>query len=124
KGDIIGAEKFENFMQKGLEGIYVNDEDVLVFLEWLTEIREAEINETVSEVGEATRELAVGVADVREKVYETFFGQELTDEIVENLKNQVTEFVSQIREQPFSQKTIAALTKRNSTIADHSVNVA
>lgn len=124
KGDVIGAEKFESFMQHGLEGIYVRSEEIMVFLDWLTHIREEEIQAAVDEVGESTREIAMAVADVREKVYETFCGEELSDEIVEALQSQVADFVSNIRKQPFSLETIAALTKRNATVADHSVNVA
>lgn len=124
KGDVIGAEKFESFMQHGLEGIYVRSDEIMIFLEWLTHLREEEIQAAVDEVGENTREIAIAVSDVREKVYETFFGEEITDEVVEALQDQVSEFVANIRKQPFSQQTIAALTKRNATIADHSVNVA
>lgn len=124
KGDVIGVEKFEEFMQRGLEGIYVRSEDIMTFLDWLSEIREKEVTGVVREVGEKTREIANGVADVREKVYETFFGEELTDEVIDSLHEQVSDFVSKVREQAFSQQTISALTKRNATIADHSVNVA
>lgn len=124
KGDVIGAEKFESFMQKGLEGLYVRDEEVIIFLDWLSYIRDEEVQEVVESAGENTREIALKNAEVREKVYETFFGDELTDERIEILQEQVSDFVEKIRAQPFSQQTIGLLTKRNATIADHSMNVA
>tara|TARA_R110000868_G_scaffold80095_8_gene227857 strand:- start:8250 stop:9272 length:1023 start_codon:yes stop_codon:yes gene_type:complete len=123
-GDIIGAEKFDDFMHHGLEGIFVKDDDIMTFLDWVTFVQNEEVEALVAEVGEETKEIAIGVAKVKQKVYESFFEQELSDEVVEQLQDQVADFVSTIKKQPFSQQTIAALTKKNATIADHSVNVA
>lgn len=44
KGDVIGADKFDSFTQRGLEGIYVLDDDILTFLVWIDFIQENEVN--------------------------------------------------------------------------------
>jgi len=124
QGDVIGAEKFDDFMQKGLEGIYVLADEIMIFLDWITNIRDEEINETLKESSDDTREIVTSMYDVKEKVYETFLNSELNEEVVEELQEQVNDFVSKVKEQPFSKQTIAALITRNSTLADHSVNVA
>lgn len=124
QGDVIGAEKFDDFMQKGLEGIYVLADEIMIFLDWITQIRDQNIDETVDESGEGTREIVTSMFEVKEKVYETFLNSQLNDEIVVELQEQVNDFVSKVKDQPFSKQTIAALVTRNSTLADHSVNVA
>ncbi len=124
QGDVIGAEKFDDFMKKGLEGIYVLADEIMIFLDWITNIRDQEIDETLKESGDDTREIVTSMFDVKEKVYETFFESEFDETVVIKLQDQVNEFVGLVKEQPFSQQTIAALIARNSTLADHSVNVA
>ncbi len=124
QGDVIGAEKFDDFMQKGLEGIYVLADEIMIFLDWITNVRDEEIDETLKDSGDDTKEIVTSMFDIKEKVYETYLTSDLSEEIVEELQGQVNDFISKVKDQPFSKQTIAALITRNSTLADHSINVA
>ena len=78
----------------------------------------------VSQAGEETRGFFKRAEGVREKVYDCFFEEELDVEIVEKLQENVSEFVEEINKNPITAQAIQLLADRNSTVADHSVNVA
>lgn len=124
KGDTINAEKYNLFISKGVTDIYISASEIMVFLEWINKSREDEVDEQVGDAGEESRGFFQSNQETKEKVYDTFFEDELNEEIVDKLQGHVSDFVTEINKNPITAQAIAALAKRNSTIADHSVNVA
>jgi len=124
KGDPIGADKYELFIAKGVKNIYITSDEIMTFLDWINSSSSDEETTFVDEFGEESRGFFKRSKDFKEKVYEIYFEDELNEEIVENLQTNVSDFVSQIKENPITSQAIALMLNKNSTVADHSVNVA
>ena len=124
KGDSISGEKYDLFVSKGVKNIYIPADDVMLFLEWINDSRDEAVDKMTEEAGEENRGFFERAEDFREKVYEVFFEDELNEQVVEKLRENVEEFVADIKENPITEKAIGALASRNATVADHSVNVA
>ena len=124
EGDPFTSEKFDQFISKGMSTVYVKNEDIMDFLEWISESAKKVNEELISEAGEGSREAIEKTAQIKEVVYETFFDQDLNQENVSKIQENVSDFISNIKEDPITVEAINALAKRNATIADHSVNVA
>lgn len=124
KGDPIETEKYELFIAKGVKNIYVLADEVMSFLEWLNDAHEEEEGTFVDEFGEENRGFFKRSKDFKEKVYEVYFESELNEEIVEKLQDNVSHFVDEIKQNPITAQAIALMLNKNSSVADHSVNVA
>ncbi|MBT3585087.1 MAG: HD domain-containing protein [Halobacteriovoraceae bacterium] len=124
KGDMITQQKFDLFISKGVKNLYVKNEDIMMFLEWISETAEEEIEGLVAEGGEENRGVFERSAGMKEKVYDVFIEEELSTETVGVIQEQVASFVEGIQDDPLAAKAIRALMEKNASIADHSVNVA
>ncbi|MCP4914685.1 MAG: HD domain-containing protein [Oligoflexia bacterium] len=124
KGDSISSEKFDLFVSKGIKNIYVHNEDIMEFLEWLADSNDEEVDQMVAEGGEENRGFFERTVETKEKVYEVYFEDELNDEIVGKLQENVEDFIDEISKNPITAQAIQALSQRNNTVAEHSVNVA
>lgn len=123
-GDEITSEKFDFFISKNLQEIYVlkdNEENVN---NWVEEKKTDSINQLVDEVGEENRDLVEKREEIREIVYETFADQDLDSAAVEVLQYQAKEFVDMASAEKVNKAIIAKLNNFNPSIADHSVNTA
>lgn len=124
KGDNIEADKYELFIAKGVKNIYIPADEIMTFLDWVNQSHEEEETTFVDQFGEENRGFFSRSKDFKEKVYDVFFEEELNETIVETLQDNVTEFVREIKENPITSQAIALMLNKNSTVADHSVNVA
>ena len=61
---------------------------------------------------------------MKETVYETFLDEVLSNETVDILKNQVTEFIETVRNKNPTTDIFAKITSMNNTVAEHSISVA
>ncbi|GAB4418143.1 MAG: hypothetical protein OHK0056_27410 [Bacteriovoracaceae bacterium] len=124
KGDQLTVERFDQFISKGVKNLFIDAGEIMSFLEWVNTNKENQIEELIEAAGEENRGFFVRDANVRASVYETFFEEDLTSEVVEKLQESVKGFVAEISNNPITAKAIAALADKNATIADHSVSVA
>ncbi len=124
KGDTIESEKYELFIAKGVKNIYIPADEIMTFLEWINQSNEEEETTFVDQFGEENRGFFNRSKDFKEKVYDVYFEEELNDEIVDALQSNVKEFVEEIKENPITAQAIALMLSKNSTVADHSINVA
>lgn len=123
-GDFIEDEKFNFFIQKNLKNIYVIEGEYDAFMAWIAEKRKEVVDEMVEEVGEENRALVEKGEDIREKVYDTFTDLELDSGIAEILQEQVSEFITDVKDIDLSKAVLAKMLKHNASTADHAMNVA
>ncbi len=122
--DEIPVDKYHFLISKNLKSFFIAKAQIPEFMEWLKSTKDESINEMVEDVGEENRPLVEKREEIKERVYETFSDQELTSVLVTSLQEDVEEFVSLISKKKESRTAIAQLTKKNLSLADHSVNVA
>ncbi len=123
-GDFIEDEKFNFFIQKNLKSIYVLEAELETFMAWIEAKRTEVIDELVAEVGEEHRAIVEKGEDIREKVYDTFTDIEIDSGIAEILQDQVSEFISEVKDIDLSKAVLAKMLKHNASTADHALNVA
>ena len=124
KGDQIGAEKYDYFLSKGMKSIYIPADEIMTFLSWINEDLKEEESDFVKKAGEESRDFFKRSKDFKQKIYEVYFEDELSDSLVEKLQENVADFVEDIKQNEMTSKAIAFLMSKNSSIADHSLNVA
>ena len=123
-GDFIEAEKFNFFIQKNVKNIYVCEEELDTFMTWISEKKKEVIDEVVKAVGEEHREVVEKSEAIREKIYDTFTDLEIDSGIAEILQEQVSEFITEVKEIDISKAVLAKMLKHNASTADHALNVA
>ena len=123
-GDEISSEKFDFFIAKDLQEIFVLKENEESVNNWVDTKKAESINQLVDDVGEEHRELVEKREEIREIVYETFADQDLDSSSVELLQHQAKEFVEMSSSGKVNKAIIAKLNNFNPSIADHSVNTA
>lgn len=123
-GDHIPEDKYNYFISMNVRELFVLKESAEIFLNSISNYKKAEIAEKVLEVGESNRTIVEKFIDIRETVYEAFLDEALSNETVENLKNQVIEFVATVKHKNPQAELFAKLSSLNNTIAEHSLNVA
>ena len=124
KGDYISAKKYDYFISKGLTNLYIKNDELMDFLAWISETNQNEIESLIDATDESNRETFEKNEQVRERVYETFLGKEINEEVVDKLQSNVSEFIEHVREDSLTAEAIQALSLRDKNIVDHSVNVA
>ncbi len=123
-GDSIRIDKYDLFLNKNVKSIYVKDEDYDKVMDWCLTVRQTFRDELVEEAGEDAKELIEDSLELEEELYDVFSDQILTQERVEKIKTYADEFVEKASEQENFQRALAALLKRNETLAAHGSNVA
>jgi putative nucleotidyltransferase with HDIG domain len=124
KGDIIPPDKFELFLAKGLKNIYVPSEEVMDFLAWISEGESQAEDSFIEKAGEENRQFFQRSNEFKEKIYDVFFEEELDEEKVLLIKENVADFVADVRSNPITAEVVSALMQDNLTVADHSLGVA
>jgi len=124
KGDQISSEKYSLFVSKNLKIFYIPFKEISIFMEWIKLNRAEVVDDIVAEIGEENREIAEKSEDIQEKIYETLADKEINSENVASLKNDVEIFVSEIVANEQSRQILVALLKVDTSIAEHSANVA
>ena len=123
-GDCIPEEKYNYFISMNVKELFVLNDTKAVFDLALSFHKKEKIESIVEEVGENNRELVEQQIALKETVYETFLDEELSNETVDLLKNQVTEFIDTVKNKNPTSDIFAKLSSMNDTVAEHSVNVA
>jgi len=123
-GDFISEEKFNYFISKNVKDLFVRIADKDSFNDAIEEARKNNIEEMVLELGEENRDIAEKQIELKEKVYETFLDENLSNETVTILKEQVTDFIQTVKNKEPSADLFLKLTSLNNTVAEHSMNVA
>lgn len=124
KGDQIGAEKYDYFLSKGVKNIYIPAEDIMTFLTWINDDISEEESDFVDKAGEESRDFFKRGKDFKKKVYEMYFEEDLSPEVIDALQESVADFVEEIKQSEVTSQAIAFLMSKNTNIADHSFNVA
>lgn len=122
--DDIPGEKYEDLISKHLKQVYINLDQLEVFMNWLSEVKQKNIDELTEKVGEENREIVEAREELSELVYETFSDEELSNETVEILQEQAETFITQVKDKHPTGAILAKLNKQNASVADHCVNVA
>lgn len=123
-GDAISEEKYNYFISKNVKELFIYKVDEEQFYKAINEIKKEELEAVVSEVGEENRSIVESQAELKEKVYETFLEEELSNEVVEILKEQVSDFITKVKDKSPSADVFAKISSMNNTVAEHSMNVA
>lgn len=124
KGDQIGTEKYDYFLSKGVKNIYIPAEDIMTFLSWINDDLSEEESDFVENAGEESRDFFKRGKDFKQKIYEVYFEEDLSPKVVNALQDSVADFVEDIKQNEMTSKAIAFLMSKNSSVADHSLNVA
>jgi len=126
KGDAIPEDKYNYFMSKNVTHLFVAVGEYQIFTDWLNQARTEQIEEVVADIGEEHRDIAVAQQDIKEKVYEVFLDEDLSNETVQILQTQVQNFVTEIKATKNETRAdlFAKLSSQHNTIAEHSMNVA
>lgn len=124
KGDVIPEEKYNYFISMNVKELFVAKEQVALFEEAVLELKRAEIEAIVGEVGEDNRDIVTKQAELKQTVYEVFLDEQLSNETVEILKSQVQDFITIVKDKNPSADIFAKISSMNNTIAEHSMNVA
>jgi HD-GYP domain-containing protein (c-di-GMP phosphodiesterase class II) len=124
RGDVISEEKFNYFISKNVKELYVHIDALKAFETALVEAKKEAIESLISEIGEENRDLAQKQIDLRETIYEVFFNEELSNDMVDILKRQVEDFILTVKNKNPSADIFLKLASMNNTVAEHSMNVA
>lgn len=124
RGDVISEEKFNYFISKNVKELYVHVDAKKAFERAVLEAKKEAIESLISLIGEENRDLAQKHIDLREKIYEVFLDEELSNETVDILKSQVEDFILTVKNKNPSADIFLKLTSMNNTVAEHSMNVA
>jgi putative nucleotidyltransferase with HDIG domain len=123
-GEPLPTEKYDLFLSKNVSEIYVLTENHQEFMVWVENIKRDSIDEIVERVGDEYEELATDREEIRDMVYQVFAEKDMDPSLVEHLQNNVDSFLNKVTDLKETKKVLAQLTKRNKSLADHSVNVA
>jgi putative nucleotidyltransferase with HDIG domain len=123
-GDFIPEDKFNYFISKNVKVLFVHVEAKAVFETAVEEAKLETIEILTKDIGEENREIAKEHVELRERVYETFLDEKLSNETVDILKDQVAHFVETVKNKDPSADIFLKLTSMNNTVAEHSMNVA
>jgi putative nucleotidyltransferase with HDIG domain len=124
QGDFIPEEKYNYFISMNVKELFVLNAFKVAFEETLKDLKQEKIETLVAEVGEENRTLVEQQVALKETIYETFLDEELSNETVNLLKSQVTDFIDSVKNKNPSADIFLKLTSMNNTIAEHSMNVA
>jgi len=124
RGDCISGEKYSLFMAKKVKYVFITDDQAGDFFNWMKEIKDKQIEESVLAVGEENRDLVVATADIKEIIFETFSDEHLSSETVDILQKQSKDFIAKISKKTIPVMALAKLMKHSQSVADHSANVA
>ncbi len=125
-GDALSGDKYNYFLSKNLENIFIKADDLEAFSNWILNARQLAVDQIVAQakLEKAQVVLAEKREKIKEKVYETFAKEELTSENVQIIKSQVEDFIGEVSGKKANQLALARLLKISDAIADHSINVA
>lgn len=123
-GEPLPTEKYDLFLSKNVSEIFVLTENHQEFLVWVENVKNDSIDEIVDRVGDEFEELATDREKIRDLVYEVFADKDMDPSLVEHLQNNVESFLNKTKDLKDAKTVLAQLTKRNKSLADHSVNVA
>lgn len=124
KGDVIPEDKYNYFISVHVKELFVKKENESLFLKHVLNQKSQLIEEIVAEVGEENRDIVEQHEELKEKVYEVFLDEELSNETVDILKNHVNEFIETVKNKSPAADVFAKISSLNNTIAEHSMNVA
>lgn len=122
-GENLTQEKFDTFMSKGIQFLYVLETDYPRFEEWLNDSSTQEIEAFVNRAGEEGRDIYKEVKQLEEFVYEVFSDQALDLEKIDHLQSNVQDFVEKMRSNPQYSKALSMMVGRSNSIASHSIAV-
>lgn len=124
KGDSVTIDKYDLFLNKNVKSVYVEDQDYDLMMDWCLTVRQTFKDELVEEAGEEAKEIIEGALEIEDELYDVFADEDLTSEKVEKIRGFSDEFIKKASKQEVFKKALAALLKRNETLAAHSTNVA
>ncbi len=124
QGDEIPGDKYNELIARNLKHIFIDTGHISEFATWMKKAKAKSIDQMVDKVGEKNRDLAEAREAMSEAVYEVYAEEELSTETVELLQKQAEELIAKVSKNKPTAQILAMLTKQNSSVADHSVNVA
>ncbi|MFT6071344.1 MAG: putative nucleotidyltransferase with HDIG domain [Bacteriovoracaceae bacterium] len=122
-GENLTVEKYNTFMSKGIQFLYVLEKDYPKFEKWLNDKSAQEIEAFVTRAGEEGREAFKDAKKLEEFVYEVFSDQDLDLEKIDQLQSNVQDFVEKMRSNPQYSQALSMMVGRSNTIAAHSIAV-
>ncbi|MBF0312727.1 MAG: HD domain-containing protein [Oligoflexia bacterium] len=124
KDDCVTFDKFDTFIAKNVQYLYVDQEEAPEFIKWIAKIKKKKIDDTIAALGSQNRKSIEQVEEIKEKIYDTFLSEKLSPEMVGLLKENVSDFIANISKDVTAIDFLKLLRSENPSIADHSVNVA
>jgi len=123
KGDKLDKKKFELFLYKKIQYVFVTSDQGADFIEWHTKISTEEKVELVAKVGKENAAVVTKHLEIKDQ-YLDFVTKEVTDEGVKEMLEKTRAFVTDLKNIKTAEKFLAQLCSYSQSSADHATNVA
>ena len=123
KGDSIALEKFQQFINKRLNFIYIKQIDEKTFIDWDKEIQNGLNNQLQLQVGQEHKDIVEDYFSVRSE-YMSFITSDITDESIKNVIQKTKGIISKVKKNKSIEKSMAKLLLYGKSASDHAMNVA
>lgn len=121
--DSISKEKYNEFIFKKFQYIFVLTEDFPKFNQWSEANLTKDRSSLVAQVGKENSEIVEKHLEMKEQFFK-FITTEITNDEIAQIVGKTREFIQKINERPNVTQVLHKIALYNPTIADHSVNVA
>jgi putative nucleotidyltransferase with HDIG domain len=122
-GDPLPAEKYEQFLLKRVQFLFINQADLAKYNSWYSGIFNTEQKEVIQRIGEENKEIAVESAKIKDEVL-SFITADVTEESVKKVIEETREFINKIKANKNADKFMIKLMSYSQSVSDHSTNVA
>lgn len=122
--DHIDNDKYDLFLAKKTDSLYVTKNQLKTFLDWIEELRKKEIDEIVGRVGDEHRSVVEQQQSIKEELFDSFAKEEISEKSVVSIKEATNRLVSGLKAKKSNAKFLAHLVTFSPLLADHSLNVA
>lgn len=121
--DFISNEKFELFLYKRLQFVFVAEHDLDKFKNWSKSFETHVKEELIENVGEENKDIVEKRNEVHE-AYLSFIYKEVTEESVKEMLDKTRDFISAVKSKKAAEKFLTQLMRYDQSAVDHSQNVA
>ncbi len=123
KCDSITKIKYEDFLQRQVNHIYILSEEIATFEQWTAQQQKLSRDEIISRVGEENSDLVNSYFSVRSNALD-FITKEITDATVKKTIEKTKEIIKLVRSKKNSDKLLGKMFLYGQSLADHGMNVA
>jgi putative nucleotidyltransferase with HDIG domain len=122
-GDVIDKQKYDLFLFKGIQYVFVTNEDHAAYDKWSKDLEEVAKEELITIVGVENEALVEMHMEVQDELL-NFVTSEVTDEGVKKMLDKTRAIVQKATVQKAVESFMTKILKYNDSLKDHSSNVA